>query len=557
MWRLWVVFVLLCSIFVVISIRLFYWQIIAGNSLRIQATNQYAVEHLLPATRGQILDSDQTPIVLSQPAFLVFAEPKNIQDPLSVSRKLAEIFALDQKTLFRELSDINRMWVPIAHKVEGKMYENISALKLKGIGFEKESKRYYPESSMAAHLLGFVGSDENGNDKGYFGIEGYYDRELRGKDGIVQSEKDVKGAPIIIGDTKRINAEKGRSLTLWLDRAVQKIIDTRLKEGIEKYGAKEGTVVVMDPKTGGILGMSSYPSYDPTTYTEFDKALYKNPVVAGNFEPGSTFKVFVMASGIQEKLITPTTIIDEKGPVQVSDYTIRTWNNEYHGTISMSDVLRFSSNVGMVYVANKLGKDTLLRYIRHFGFGDITGVDLEEEQSSELRVDRDWSDIDVATASFGQGIAVTPLQMVRAVGALANDGWLMEPHVVKEMIDSKGKHIEIKPKKIRQVVSSGTAKILTEMMVTAVDKGEAQWAKPKGYRVAGKTGTAQIPVAGHYDDKKTIASFVGFAPADNPRFVMLVTLREPTSSPWGSETAAPLFLTISRDLFQYYGIPAE
>jgi len=250
-------------------------------------------------------------------------------------------------------------------------------------------------------------------------------------------------------------------------------------------------------------------------------------------------------------------VIDEKGPVQVDEYTIRTWNNEYRGSISMTDVLRFSSNVGMVYIANKLGKDTLLRYIRNFGFGDITGVDLEEEQSSELRIDRDWSDIDLATASFGQGIAVTPLQMVRAVGALANDGWLMEPHVVKEMIDSKGKRIDIKPKKIRQVVNAATAKIITEMMVTAVDKGEAQWAKPKGYRVAGKTGTAQIPVAGHYDEKKTIASFVGFAPADNPRFVMLVTLREPTSSPWGSETAAPLFLNISRDLFQYYGIPAE
>src|SRR3989338_260383 len=259
MWRLWFVFILLCSIFFVISIRLFYWQIIAGNTLKTQAANQYSIERSLPAIRGQILDSDREAIVLSQPAFLIFAEPKNIQDPSQVSRKLAEILSLDEKELLSMLSDVKRMWVPIVQKVEGKTYEDISALKLKGIGFEKESKRYYPESSMAAHLLGFVGSDENGNDKGYFGIEGYYDRELRGKDGIVQSEKDVKGAPIIIGDTKRINAEKGRSLTLWLDRAVQQIIENRLKDGIEKYGAKEGTVVIMDPKTGGIVGIASYP----------------------------------------------------------------------------------------------------------------------------------------------------------------------------------------------------------------------------------------------------------------------------------------------------------
>ena len=252
--------------------------------------------------------------------------------------------------------------------------------------------------------------------------------------------------------------------------------------------------------------------------------------------------------------MTPTTVMDESGPLQIGEYSIRTWNNEYHGPITMTKILERSSNVGMVFLAQKLGKDTLLQYIRDFGFGKPTGIDVEEESSPALREVKDWTQIDLATVSFGQGIAVTPMQMVRAVGALANEGWLMEPHVVKEIVESRGRVVTIKPKKIRQVISPGTARIITEMMVAAVDNGEAKWAKPQGYRIAGKTGTAQIPVAGHYDDKKTIASFVGFAPADDPKFVMLVTLREPTNSPWGSGNRGSALFTIARDLFRYYGI---
>ena len=223
----------------------------------------------------------------------------------------------------------------------------------------------------------------------------------------------------------------------------------------------------------------------------------------------------------------------------------------------MSQVLEYSSNVGMVYVGKKLEKDALLSYIRNFGFGLATGIDLEEESSPQLRPQKEWTPIDLGTVSFGQGIAVTPLQMVRAVAALANGGWLMEPKMVKEVSDAKGRTIPIAPKKVRRVIDSTSASIITEMMVAAVDRGEAKWAKPPGYRIAGKTGTAQIPVAGHYDATKTIASFVGFAPADNPKFVMLVTLREPKSSPWGSETAAPLFFAIAKDLFTYYNLSPQ
>jgi stage V sporulation protein D (sporulation-specific penicillin-binding protein) len=494
---------------------------------------------------------------MNQQASLVYAEPKNIEDPNLFARIVAPILTQDSATISAMLTIPGRVWVPLAHKVEASIVNTLTNLHIKGIGFEPEPKRYYPEASMAAQLLGFVGSDENGLDKGYFGLEGFYDRLLRGRDGSIELQKDVGGAAILIGETKRIEAEDGRSLVLWTDRTIQNIVEKRLAQGIAKYGAKAGTVTVMDPKTGGILAMASYPSYDPTKFNEFDRSLYINPIVASSYEPGSTFKVLVMSGAVNEKAVKADTKMDENGPVQVGEYAIRTWNDQYHGPITMTEVLEHSSNVGMVFVERQMGKEKFLKYIHAFGIGEPTNIDLQEESSPNLRNDRDWKEIDLATASFGQGIAVTPIQMVRAVAAIANGGALMEPHVVKEIVDSTGKKVEVKPKKIRDVISQATASILTEMMITAVDRGEAQWAKPAGYRIAGKTGTAQIPVAGHYDPKKTIASFVGFAPADNPKFVMLVTLTEPQSSPWGSETAAPLFFNISRDLFTYYSIPTS
>jgi cell division protein FtsI/penicillin-binding protein 2 len=491
---------------------------------------------------------------MNQPGYLVYSTAPKVKNPRLFSTTLAEILGIDAKTVEENISVPGRVWVPLAHKVEEGTIQQLKDLDLDGLGFERELKRYYPESSMAAQLLGFVGSDDNGTDKGYFGLEGYYDRELKGKDGLLELEKDVRGAPIIVGNATRIEPENGRNLTLWIDRTVQYIAERRLKEGIEKYGAKEGTVTIMDPKTGGILAMASYPSYDPRTFTDYAKELYKNPIVASSYEPGSTFKVLVMSSALDKNLVTPQTTLDETGPTQVGEYAIRTWDNKYHGVISMTQVLEYSSNVGMVFVENKLGKDAMLATIKSYGFGQPTGIDMEEETSPELRVASDWRAIDLATASFGQGIAVTPIQMVRAVSAFANDGWLMEPHLVKDITDNKGHVIPIAPRKILQVIKPETARVISEMMVSAVDNGEAKFAKPKGYRIAGKTGTAQIPVAGHYDATKTIASFVGFAPVDNPKFVMLVTLREPTSSPWGSETAAPLFFNVARDLFNYYGV---
>lgn len=518
------------------------------------AASQHYIQLVLPASRGQIIDSDGNPLVLNQPAYLVYASPKLIKNIDDFSFLVGKILKIEPKDLADLLKTPGRVWIPLFHKVELDTVDKLKSLNLAGLGFEKEPKRYYPEASMAAQLIGFVGSDQNGNDQGYFGLEGLYDRELRGQDGSLRMEKDAKGAPILVGETTRIDPENGRNLNLYLDRSIQYFVETRLAEGIQKYGAIDGNVIVLDPKTGGILAMASFPRYDPGNFVIYPKEDYKNPIVASAFEPGSTFKVLVMAAALNENLIKPDTKVDESGPVKIGEYAIKTWNEQYHGIITMTQVLEYSSNVGMVFVEKKLGKEKMLDYIRKFGFGEITNIDLQDESSPDLRPDRDWGEIDLATASFGQGIAVTPIQMVRAVGAIANGGILVKPQVVKEIIDDKGKRTIFNPKEIREVVSQNTAKIMTEMMVNAVDLGEAKWAKPKGYRIAGKTGTAQIPVAGHYDATKTIASFIGFAPADDPKFVMLVTLREPKSSPWGSETAAPLFFAIARDIFNNKGI---
>ena len=557
MWRISFVCTLFIIIFFSIIGRLFYWQVISGYHLKAEANAQYALQMTIPAVRGNIVTSDGYPLAMNADASLVYAEPKNIQNLPLFIKGISSILETPEASLSAVLSQQERDWIPIQHKVDGEKVAALSALSLQGLGFEKEPKRYYPEASMAANLLGFVGLDQNGTDKGYFGLEGFYNRELQGKPGSTKLEKDVNGAPILVGDSVEVQPQNGSTLTLWIDRTIQQIVETRLAEGIQKYGAKEGSVVIMDPKTGGILAMASYPSYDPATYDLFDKSGYKNSIVADSYEPGSTFKALVMAKGIDEGVIKADTLMDETGPVQVDGYSIKTWDDKYHGSITMTQVLENSSNVGMVYVEQKLGKEKMLQLLHDAGVGVLTNIDLQDEATPDLRADSDWKTIDLATASFGQGIALTSIQLVRAVGALANNGTLMEPHVVKQITNSDGKTVTIAPKKIKSIFKPITAQIMTDMMVSAVDNGEAKWTKLKGYRMAGKTGTAQIPVAGHYDPTKTIASFVGFGPAENPRFVMLVILREPQSSQWGSETAAPLFFNIAKDILFYMGVPAS
>lgn len=545
---------------VLIGGRLFYWQIISSDKLTAAAENQHWVSFELPAERGKVLADDGFPLAANEQTSLVFASlPDLDQQPAIIADKLAPLLDPDHSStmsgLIKErLSRRDLVWVPLEHKISSQVKKTIEQLDIKGIGFEPETKRNYPEGSGSAHLLGFVGSDINGREKGYFGLEGYYDLELRGQSGVLTREKDATGKPILVGEVKEEKKKNGRDLLTSLDRAVQFIAEKNLQRGLERYGAKSGSVVIMKPQTGEILAMVSLPTYEPDKYWQFDKNLFPNPVVASFFEPGSIFKVLVMAAALNEGVVNPETKCDQcNGPRKIADYTIKTWDDKYPPNPSMVEVIEKSNNVGMVFVGEKLGLDKTISYLEKFGFGQLTGIDLEDETTPRFRPKSEWKPIDLATASFGQGIAVTPIQMVRAVGVIANQGKLMSPFLVKKVIGEEGIS-EIQPRIKREVIKPTTARVMTEIMVDAVDNGEAKWAKPKGYRIAGKTGTAQIPVAGHYDKEKTITSFIGFAPADDPKFIMLVTLREPTTSVWGSETAAPLWFDMAKELFIYYGI---
>lgn len=561
----WIKTFFLAFLFAIV-IRLFYWQIIRAEYLQSQADNQYFTDKKLDAVRGNILFSDGSILVSSNPVFNLYGLPKVIEPKQKVETAyfLAKVLAPGFNEVNAFAKDItNKLsqdlyWVQLKNNISIEQKKQIEELNLDGIGFEQSSNRFYPESSSSAHLLGFLGSDAKGAGKGYFGLEGYYDGELKGIPGLIRHEKDALGLPILIGNFLTNEARNGKDLVLNINRTTQFIVERSLKAGIEKYGAKSGSVIVMDPKTGGILALAAYPNYDPAEYFIYPKEYYKDPVVADQYEPGSTFKVLVMASALNEDSVKPDTHCDIcSGPISMGGFTIRTWNNKYFPDNSMKDVIVHSDNTGMVFVARKMGLDKFYSYVENFGFGQSTDIDLQDESSPDIRPKIAWREIDLATASFGQGVAVTPIQMVRAVSAIANGGNLMEPHVVKEIKNEKGS-FEIKPKIIRQVIKDSTAQMVKEMMVAAVEEGEAKVFRIKGFKIAGKTGTAQIPMAGHYDKDKTIASFVGFAPADNPKFVILVRYDEPSSSIFGSETAAPTFFEIAKQLLLYYKIaPTE
>lgn len=566
-------------VLIAIAIRLFYWQVIKYDDLSVMAEGQHLNSQTIDGQRGQILASDGAIFATNKPTYLLYAMPRQIKNASDVADKLSKIILdrrladnqyqhidmesgdnykkelFDLKTGLYEKLNQPLNWVALDNKVSLSAKKSIENLNIVGLGFQSQMARFYPEASSAAHIIGFVASDPLGQQKGYFGVEGFYNGELKGVGGIVTEEKDALGKPILMGTFQKRDPKSGRNLVLNIDRTVQYIVEKSLKTGVAKYGAKTGSAVIMDPKTGAILAMVSYPNYDPNHYDDFAKDYFKNPAIADSYEPGSTFKVLVMAAAINEGLVKPDTRCDIcSGPLTISGYTIRTWNNKYLPEATMNDVIVHSDNTGMVYVGKKLGVDKLYSYIGSFGFGNLTGIDLQDETSPDIREKSDWKEIDLATASFGQGIAATSLQVVRAVGAIASGGNLMEPHVVSKVIDGD-KVTEIKPKVISMPISSKTAKTITAMMVDAVEKGEAKVFAPKGYKIAGKTGTAQIPVAGHYDPNKTIASFVGFAPADDPKFVMIVRYQEPSSSIFGSETAAPTFFEIAKELLPYYNIP--
>lgn len=554
-WRYRFVLLSFTFLFILISLKLFYWQAFKSVELSALGESQYGRNIKLNPMRGEIRTSDGFPLASNKISYLVFANPKEVENKEKTARLLARLLDEDTASISALLS-LNRYWVALKSRVDSETKNAIEKLDLSGIGFDDQFVRFYPEASVGAKLLGFVGKDDRGDDKGYFGLEGFYDRQLRGKEGIASQIHDALGRPILAKLNRRSGEVNGRNLILHVNRVLQYALENELKNGIERYKAQGGMAAMMDPKTGGVLAMASYPSFDPRSYYKYSDMDFKNGFISDTYEPGSTFKPLVVAAAIDSGLIRPETRCDIcSGPVEIGGYSIRTWNNKYQPNLTITEVIEHSDNTGMVFVAQKLGLKKMIEYIQKYGFGQPTNIDLQGEVVPSIRPRDSWYPIDLATASFGQGISVTPIELLTAFAALANKGIRMEPHVVAAVETPTGEIIKIPPKMVNRPISERTAKIMTEILVNAVDKGEAKFAKPKGYRIAGKTGTAQIPVAGHYDPNMTIASFIGYAPADDPKFVMLVILDRPTKSIYGAETAAPIFFRIAKKALTYYNIP--
>lgn len=516
--------------------------------MRAKASRQHETVTTLKAKRGNILDSEGNVLAGSKNLYHLYVYKPQLK--ISNQELIGKLLnLLDKTSLATNEADLRQFissrielksnWVSIKHYLTPEEKSRIESEKILGIGFEDEYVRYYPESSMSAHLLGFVGQDMAGQEQGYFGLEGYFDRWLKGREGKVRTEKDASGNPILIGKYEFYHASEGKSVQTTIDKKVQYLTEQLLKEGIEKYQASAGSVVILESKTGKVKAMASFPNYNPEKFSDYPTQYYKNPVVADLFEPGSIFKILIMAAGLNEKVVTPNTTCDIcAGPVTIGKYSIRTWDETYRENSTMTDVIVHSDNTGMVFVARKLGGEKFANYLKLFGFGKKTGIQLQDEVSGTSISDgKNYREIDLATNSFGQGIAITSLQMVAAANTIANGGTYLKPTI-----------IEGDPGSSTKILNTEAVQEITNIMKLAVENGEAKWSKPQNLSVAGKTGTAQIPIEGHYDADKTIASFVGFFPAEDSKYTMLVTLREPKTSIWGSETAAPLWFSIAKQL---------
>ena len=551
-------------IFIIILVRLFYWQIIKGPQLSARATQQHSSVSVLRARRGDIYDTNGELLAGTNNLYHLYLYKPLMEETTGVLvDKLAPILVNDPppaspgaepitpKQMLEEIEDflkgrmdLSSNWISIKHYLTTKQKELIDAQELKGLDFEPEYLRYYPESSLSAHILGFVGKDLAGQEQGYFGLEGFFDRQLKGRSGKVRSEKDAYGNPILIGNYQLLQSQNGDSITTTIDKSKQFLMENLLKEGIARYSARSGTAIVMETKTGKIRALASFPNYDPGSYPDFNKDFYKNPVIASLFEPGSVFKPLIMASALDKKAIQKDSICDIcNGPIHIGEFSIKTWDETYHPGSSMTDILVNSDNTGMVYVSRKLGEEGFLDTLDSFGFDVLTGIELQEEVTSKLKQGSSFRKNALATNSFGQGIAITRLQLLTAFNALANSGLLIEPTLI-EKIGQK----QERTKESTRILKEETTKDVTDMLIQVVDQSKINWPRPQGLAVAGKTGTAQIPIDGKYDQEKTITSFIGYFPARNPTYTMLVTLTEPTTSPWGSETAAPLWFRILSQL---------
>ncbi|WP_321395008.1 penicillin-binding protein [uncultured Desulfuromusa sp.] len=544
--------VLFVLAFLTIAGRAYYLQVVQAPELQKRADQQRQQVVKLAPQRGSIYDRNGDPLAVSLAAESLFADPALIKDPKNVAQQLKKILKVSEKELTRLLTAKKR-FVWLQRKLDPEVAKQIHALNIDGLQFVTERKRYYPQASTAAHVLGFTGLDPRGLE----GLELEYDRQLQGESGRLVSLRDARGRGLSSADQLVQGGVAGHNLFLTLDRSLQYVAEKELARVVRETGAAGGTVVMLEPASGRVLAMASQPDYNPNLAGQYPAAKRRNRAVCDMYEPGSTFKPFLMAGVLEEGLVRPgQKIYCENGRYSVGGKTIR--DHVKFKQLTLKEVLKFSSNIGSAKLGKALEREKFYSYIRDFGFGEQSGLDLPGEVSGILRSPSNWFEIDLAAISFGQGLSVTSIQMASAFAAIANGGLLMEPYLVERVTDADGRQIQKRlPQVRRRVISEKTAQQVKEMMVSVIEPGgTGTRAAVPGYQIAGKTGTAQKvdTVTGGYSPDKRVSSFVGFVPVENPALVLSVTVDEPQGKAYGGLVAAPVFARIAAQTLSHLDI---
>ena len=562
--RLRLVGALLIGLVLVIVIQLAQLQIVSHGFYKDWADEQQNQSILMAEPpRGVIRDRNGHLLAGNAVVYSVEAAPPYVEDVEATAAELGSLLHMpaahiEQLLNSKDENGQERKWVQIGPLVCKKVGEQVADLELKGISVWPRWTREYPEGSLASHALGFCTAELTG----VHGVEGFSDVLLRPE--LVRWEGPVDSAseqiPWMVAPV--VLPQPGTDLALTLDRTVQALAEAELARSVWEYQAEGGTIIVMDPRTFEILALASLPNYEPGRYVDFfshDPPPFECPAVSHQYEPGSVFKILTVAAALDAGLVTPETTYYDQGWLEVGGQVIKNASRRSYGHKTVADILIESLNVGAAWLSVQMGPDVFYRYVQAFGIGRPTEIDLAGEIAGHLWLPSDyehWHDSNLGTNAFGQGVAVTPLQMIVAVATVANDGERLRPHIVHQRIGPDGTISTFRPMVEAQVISPQTASVLMEVMVRVVEEGVPE-AQVEGYRVAGKTGTAQIPVPGGYDKEGTIASFVGFGPVPNPQVIILVKLDRPKTSTWAADTAAPAFQRLAERLFVVLGIPPE
>ncbi|MEN6413703.1 MAG: stage V sporulation protein D [Veillonellales bacterium] len=530
-----------------LSCRLMYIQFYRSNWLMENAIDQRMRDIPVEAKRGIIFDRNGRELAISVSTESVYAIPAEIRDVDETAAKLAAILALDEDKLSVKLKK-RQAFTWVKRKIDAEPAKAVKMLDLPGIGLTQESRRVYPHDNLAAHVLGFTGIDSQGLD----GVEITFDSYLKGRSGSIVIEYDARGHEIPYVTHRFVPPVEGQDVYLTIDMVIQQIVEREIERVMKETQAKSVTILAMQPRTGEILALANRPDYNPNQFADYSPKTWRNIAVSNAYEPGSTFKIITTTAALGEKVVTLEDRFFDPGVIEVQGRKIHCWKHGGHGSETFREVVENSCNVGFVTVGLRLGRDPFYQYLDSFGLGQTTQIDLPGEAKGIL-IDRlQAKPINLATMAMGQSIAVTPIQLLTAVAAVANDGVRTRPQIVREVRDKSGKKIRgFEPDVVNQIVDKATAKQVQEVLESVVANGTGKNAYIEGFRIAGKTGTAQKVGAGGYEPGKYVASFVGFAPADNPQIVMLVMIDEPVGLYYGGQIAAPVFGAIMKDVLQY------